>query len=133
VTTAVAPDAATGTRADLQRLADLFGYALVPKQQVANWRHVLVDLITQDRIIYAIKLWAEVVADGEKPDVTKARAYIEQIRNHTVAMPVGNEHPDLAQYRLDYYVSEPWKEQKANGARTRDRTRARLRGEDFTT
>ena len=105
----------TGTRADLQKLAEQFGYALVPKQQIANWRHVFVDLINMGRSIYAAKLWDEVTRGDGQSNLKKAQEHIDEIRNHNVALPVGNEYPDLAQARLDYYANAPWKERADRG------------------
>lgn len=91
--------------ADLQRQAAALGYDLVPKPR-GNWHPVFVRLIHEDRIFFAVKLWAEVTGNG----LRTANAQIAAIRNHNFPMPVGTEYGDITQTRLDYYEHNPWQE-----------------------
>lgn len=102
--------------AELERQARAHGYVLV-RRRVANWHPVLLDLIRQHRLIYAIKLWAEVSG----LDLRAARDQIEAICSLNADPPDGSEYPDLPNDpadlvkpgdrrigRLDYY-REPWR------------------------
>lgn len=85
------------------------GFRLVPERPIANWHPVLRALFSQDRIIYAVKLWAEITRAPNVPlDLAAANGFITRVRNHSEPFPSGREHPDIPAERVRYYANQPW-------------------------